>query len=184
MKRVGRGSVGVAAIALVGSLTWSASGEVTVTPVVKDETHVFASFSAAPAFDDDVRKIVQSGLLLTFTYTIDLSRPSTVWFDHRLCGTSVGASVTFNSLTAKYQVQKLREGRVVRSELVDKEADVRDWMTVFDQVPLESCEALEPNADYYVRVRLRSSPRSTFSLWPPFFGRDDASGRKDFTYVR
>ena len=169
-------------IVLAGALVWAVPGEVTVTPVVKDETHVFAAFTAQSSFDDDVRKIVQSGLLTTFTYTLELNRPS-VWFDHRLCGTTVGASVTFDSLTSRYQVQKLREGRVTRSERLEKYADVREWMTVFDQVPLEPCEALEPNVDYYVRVRLRTSPRpNSFSLWP--FGRDDASGRKDFTYVR
>ena len=55
-------------------------------------------------------------------------------------------------------------------------------MTSFDSVPLEPSEPLEPNADYYVRVRLRASPRRTFSLWP--FGRDDGSGRADFTFIR
>ena len=46
----------------------------------------------------------------------------------------------------------------------------------------EPSEPLEANADYYVRVRLRMSPRRTFSIWP--FGRDDGSGRKDFTFIR
>jgi Domain of unknown function (DUF4390) len=173
---------GAFGLALVGSLALAPAGEVSVTPVVKDETHVFASFAAPGAFDDDARKVVRSGLLLTFTYTIDLSRPSSVWFDHRLCTATVGASVTYDSLTSRYQAQKLRDGHVTKSEHLEKETDVRDWMTAFDQVPLESCEALEPNADYYVRVRLRMSPRASFPLWP--FWRDDASGRKDFTYIR
>ena len=68
------------------------------------------------------------------------------------------------------------------SERTDKEAEVRGWMMSFDQIALEPSEPLEANADYYVRVRLRTSPRRTFSIWP--FGRDDGSGRKDFTFIR
>jgi len=176
--RIAYGAFG---LALVGSLALAPIGEVSVTPVVKDDTHIFASFAAPGAFDEDARKVVRSGLLLTFTYTIDLSRPSAIWFDHRLCSATVGASVTFDSLTSRYQAQK-RDGHVTRSGHLEKENDVRDWLTTFDQVPLESCEPLEPNVDYYVRVRLRTSPRASFPLWP--FWRDDASGRKDFTYIR
>jgi hypothetical protein len=31
-------------------------------------------------------------------------------------------------------------------------------------------------------VRLRARPKPTWSIWP--FGGDDASGRKDFTFIR
>jgi hypothetical protein len=55
-------------------------------------------------------------------------------------------------------------------------------MTTFERVPLQPGEPLEPNADYYVRVRLHASPKRTFSLWP--WGRDDGSGRADFTFIR
>jgi hypothetical protein len=90
--------------------------------------------------------------------------------------------VKFDSLTGVYQVSKLRDGRVVWSERTDKEADVRSWTTSFDQIALEPSEPLEANADYYVRVRMRVSPRRTFSIWP--FSHDDGSGRKDFTFIR
>ena len=58
-------------------------------------------------------------------------------------------------------------------------------MTAFDRVPLEVAAPLEPNAEYYVRVRLYCSPRRTVSIWSIWpFGRDDGSGRADFTYIR
>jgi hypothetical protein len=49
-------------------------------------------------------------------------------------------------------------------------------------VPLTASEPLEPNTDYYLRVRLRATPRRSFPWWP--WGRDDASGRADFTFIR
>jgi hypothetical protein len=166
------GLVGAAAVA---------PGEINVTPVVT-EGKVVASFTAPNVFSDDVREIVKSGLLLTFTYAVELRRPSAVWFDRTVAETTVAASVKFDSLTGIYQVSKLRDGRVVWSERTDKEAEVGGWMTAFDQIVLEPTEALESNADYYVRVHLRMSPRRTFSFWP--WGRDDGSGRKDFTFIR
>ena len=60
-----------------------------------------------------------------------------------------------------------------RQERSQDEAQVRTWMTTFDNVRVEPQIPLEANADYYVRVRLHASPRRTFSLWP--FGRDDGT---------
>ncbi|MFI5179056.1 MAG: DUF4390 domain-containing protein, partial [Vicinamibacterales bacterium] len=168
-------------LAVVGGVAAAASADINVTPVVT-EGKVVASFAAPNAFSDDVREVVQSGLLLTFTYGVELRRPSSVWFDRTVAETTVAASVKFDSLTGIYQVTKLRDGRVVWSERTDKEAEVGGWMTAFDQITLDPTEALESNADYYVRVHLRMSPRRTFSFWP--WGRDDGSGRKDFTFIR
>jgi hypothetical protein len=157
------------------------AADVKVTPVVSDGK-VFASFSAASAFNDGARELMKSGLLLTFTYIVELRRPSTIWFDPMLGRTTVASSVKFDSLTGLHQVSKLQEGRVIWSQQTDKESDVRAWMTAFEKVALEVSEPLEPNAEYYVRVRLQRSPRSTILFW--LWGRDDGSGRADFTFIR
>ena len=68
------------------------------------------------------------------------------------------------------------------SKSTPKDDEMRDWITEFDAVPVPISEPLEPNADYYVRVRLHAHPHLRFSLWP--FGRDDGSGRADFTFIR
>jgi hypothetical protein len=175
-----------------GALVWlaavatlAAASEVKVTPLCADG-HVFASFSAPAAFTADAREVVESGLPLTFTFTVELRRASPVWFDHTLSALTLAASVKYDNLTRVYQVSKLQEGRVTWSDHTDEEDKMRVWVTVFDGVSLDPTEALEPNADYYVRVRLRASPRRTFSFWPFVwpFGHDDGSGRADFTFLR
>jgi hypothetical protein len=158
------------------------AADINVTPVVTEGGRVVASFSAPTSFFEDAHDAIQSGVLMTFSYAVELRRPSTIWFDRTLAETTAAATVKFDSLTGIYQVSKLRDGRVIWSERTDKETDVRGWMMSFDQIALEPSEPLEANADYYVRVRLRMSPRRTFSIWP--FGRDDGSGRKDFTFIR
>jgi hypothetical protein len=169
------------AVALLVSGAMTGPAVVKVTEVVTSG-RVFATFSAPDAFTDDARKVMRSGLLVTFTFQIELKRPSTVWLDRKLGQTIVAASASFDSLTSQYQVQRWRDGRVLtKAERFDKEADVRAALTAFDQVPIET-GPLEPNEDYYLRVTLHTTPRPTMSFWP--FGGDDGSGRKDFTYIR
>jgi hypothetical protein len=138
---------------------------------------------APAALTEESRGVMKTGLTLTFTYDVELRRPSTLWFDGTLARTRVAAAVRFDSLTGTYQVSKERDGRVFWSAKAGDEAQVREWMTTFDQIAVELAQPLEANAEYYVRVRLYAAPRSTVSwLWP--WGRDDGSGRADFTYIR
>jgi hypothetical protein len=155
--------------------------DIKVTPVVTDG-HVVASFAAPEAFTDENREVVKSGVPLTFTYVVDLRRPSVLW-DRTLGSATVVALVKFDSLTSMYQVTKQQDGRVSWAKNTTKEDEMRGWITAFDAVPIQVTEALEPNADYYLRVRLESHPRIRFPLWPPW-GRADAAGRADFTFIR
>ncbi len=167
--------------AAIIALTAVAAPDVRVTPQLADG-HVFASFAAPAAYSADVEEAVRTGLAITLTFTVDLRRGSTLWFDHTLATTTVATSIKFDNLTHIYQVSKLNEGRVTWSEQTDREDQMQAWATAFDRVLVSPGDGLEANADYYLRVRVRASPHRTFFLWP--WGRDDASGRADFTFIR
>ena len=173
-------AVGWAWLAGAGVVLAMADDPIRVTPVVADGA-VSVSFAAPTVFSDDTRAVVQTGLPVTFTYTIELKRPS-FFIDDTLVRATVSSAVKLDTLTGFYQVSKSHGDRVVWSERSQDEAQVRLWMTTFDNVRVQPALPLEANADYYVRVRLHASPRRTFSLWP--FGRDDGSGRGDFTVIR
>ena len=169
------------AIALVLAAGVLGAGDIKVTPLVT-EGRVSASFVAPDAFTDDGREVVKSGVPLTLTYLVELRRPSTIWWDRTVGSASVAALVKFDTLTSVYQVTRQQEGRVTWSKSTVKEDEMRVWITAFEGVPIQASEALEPNADYYLRVRLQARPHVKFSPWP--WGRDDASGRADFTFIR
>ena len=95
---------------------------------------------------------------------------------------TVAATAKFDPLGRSYQVSKFRQGQAVRSDKVEQESQVREWLTQFDSVLVEPADPLELNTDYYVRVRLRVEPRTSFSFWP--WRGDDASGRQSFTFIR
>jgi len=167
-------------LALAG--TAGAVADIKVTPVVTGG-HVVTTFAAPDAYTDDSREVVKSGVPLTFTYMLELRRPSSLWWDRTVGSATVAAKVKFDSLTGEYQVTKEQDGHVVSSKTTVKEEEMRGWATSFEAVPIVPDEALEANADYYVRVRLDARPHLSMSLWP-FFGRSDAIGRADFTFIR
>jgi hypothetical protein len=156
------------------------TGDIAVTPLVSDG-QVSASFSAPAGFDDDAKAILGSGLALTFNFTVELRRPSSIWLDHTLTTTNVSATGKFDPLAGVYQVSRLQESKVVWAERTEHPGDVQEWMTHFDRVPLQPSEPLQPNGDYYVRVRMQASPKRTLILWPWSDGR---SGRAAFTFIR
>ncbi len=51
------------------------------------------------------------------------------------------------------------DGRGEEPRLTEDEDEVASWLTVFKRLPLFSTQALEANAEYYVRVRARTRPR-------------------------
>ena len=67
------------------------------------------------------------------------------------------------------------------AENTENEAVVRDMLTKFDQLPLFSSAGLEPNAEYYLRVSARTTPRTSWALWP-LWGREVA-GIAKFTFI-
>jgi hypothetical protein len=152
-----------------------------VTPAVATDGRLLVSFTAAGAFDDAAKTVVRSGLQLTYTYTVELRRPS-LWVDPTLATITVAATVQHDPLTRTYQVSRLRDGQVERSEKLEQEAQLRAWLTEFQNVRLDPSSPLVLNEDYYVRVRLRATPKPSLSLWP--WRGDDASGRADFAYIR
>ncbi len=176
-----RRAVASGGLAAAATVVLLAAADIRVTPLVADG-RVYASFVAPAAVTEDTRAVMQSGLPLTFTFAVELRRPATVWWDATLADVTVASSVKYDNLTSVDHVSKLQDGRVVWSERTKDEAQVRAWMTTFERVAVQPNRPLEANADYYVRVRLHASPKRTFSLWP--WGRDDGSGRADFTFIR
>jgi hypothetical protein len=149
------------------------------------EGRVLATIAAPAAWSADARELVRGGVVLTFAFDVQLRRPNMLWVDATIAGTTVSSQVKFDTLTKSFQVSKLRDGQVLESNRSEQELEVRDWATAFQRVPLEPASPLEPNAEYYVHVRLGISPRrnvSLWSLWP--FGRNDATGRASFTFIR
>ena len=171
---------GIAVLAL--QALGQAAQAIQVTPLVRDG-RVYVSFQLSDAFDnEDIRAAVHSGLEITFTYDIELRRSASVWLDRTLESSTVIAGVRYDNLAHRYQVTLTADGRVEVSRTLDREDRVREFLTRFDRLDLFNRVRLEPNAEYYVRVRARTTPRNASFVWP--WQGTDVAGLAKFTFLR
>jgi hypothetical protein len=68
----------------------------------------------------------------------------------------------------------------MEAQVVESDQDVRDLVTKLDRLPLFRTVSLEPNREYYVRVRAEVRPRNASFLWPWGSGR---SAQAKFTFI-
>jgi hypothetical protein len=150
-----------------------------IVPLVR-EGHVLISAQRPDGFTDDVRAAIRSGLKTTFTYTIDLRTPVAVWLDRTIESAVVSTSVQYDNLTRRHTVVRTLDGRVEEAQVIENEEDVRQLVTKLDRLPLFRTVNLEPNREYYVRVRAEVRPRNASFLWPWGSGR---SAQAKFTFI-
>jgi hypothetical protein len=156
-----------------------AAQDLRIVPLVRDG-HVLISFQMADGFTDEVRAAIRSGLKTTFTYTVDLRTPVAVWLDRTVASAVVSTSVQYDNLTRRHTVVRAIDGRTEDAQVVESDDDVRALVTKLDRLPLFRTVNLEPNREYYVRVRAEVRPRNASFLWPWGSGR---SAQAKFTFI-
>lgn len=181
-----RASRGVRVVCVAVVLwAWSAGAifaqTIAVTPLARDG-QVLVSFGVKDAFTQGVEEAIQSGLPTVFSYDVDLRRSASAWLDRTISTARVVATVRFDNLTRRYQVSVVQDGRVEQAHVTDTLDDVRQWATEFTRLPLFNTRMLEPNAEYYIRVRAQMKPRSSMLAALPW-GRAAALGSAKFTFL-
>ncbi len=168
------------ALAVWGSaVTLSAADALRIIPLVRDGT-VLISFSLADGFTEEVRAAIRSGLKTTFTYTVDLRAQAPLWVDRTIASAVVSTAVQYDNLTRRHTVVRTLDGRVEDAQVTESDAEVRQLVTTVDRLALFRTVKLEPNREYYVRVRAEVRPRSASFLWPWGSGR---SAQAKFTFI-
>jgi hypothetical protein len=159
-----------------------AAQAIQVTPLVRDG-RVYVSFRLSDAFDnEEMQKAIHSGIEIAFVYDVELRRAAAVWLDRTLEASTVSAAVRYDNLARRYEVTLRADGRLKDSRTLDREDLAREWLTRFDRLDLFNSTRLEPNAEYYVRVRARTTPRNASFVWP--WQATDVAGLAKFTFLR
>ena len=175
------GSLLVVVVMLAARLAAAAGGspDITVTPIARDG-QVVVSFDMGDAFTPEVRDAIESGLVTTFSYDVELRRG---WglFDRTVASMTVSATVRYDNLTRRYQMSRTVDGRVEDARPTEDPSAVRAWMTHFVRVPLLATTSLETNGEYSVRVRAHTRPRNAWFFWP--WG-GALLGQAKFTFVQ
>jgi hypothetical protein len=142
---------------------------------------VLVSFSIDGRMPDELTESIRSGLLTTIAYDVELRRAVPVWWDNTVASVTVSVTAKYDNLTRIYQLSRTSDGRGEAARTTDDPEVVRKWMTEFDRLGLFPVSALEPNGEYYVRVRARSQPRFGWFAWP--WDRGWATGFTKFTFI-
>jgi hypothetical protein len=176
----------VAGLALLATTRTPVRAADAVTLEVKSlakDGRVLVSFTLVNGFTSELQAAIRSGLAATIAYEIELRRSGTLWFDRTLATSTVTASARYDNLTRQHRLSRTVDGRGEEPRLTEDEGEVREWMTVFKQLPLFSTQPLEPNAEYYVQVRARTRPRvNWFLFWPWEHGAPTGEAR--FTLIQ
>jgi len=156
----------VVVLALFFALTaTSAAQGLRIVPLVRDG-NIFVSFHMPEGYTQDVRAAIHSGLKTTFTYTVDLRTSVAVWLDRTIESVVVSTSVQYDNLTRRHTVVRTLDGRVEQALVIESDDEVRQLVTKIDRKLLFRTTNLEPNREYYVRVRAEIRPRNGALLWP------------------
>ena len=160
-----RAAVCFAFLLVLGGAALSADSR--LTPLVRDG-QLLVSFVLEDGYTEDVRAVIKSGLRTTFVYTVELRMIVPGWIDRTIATTTVSQSAEYDNLTRRHTLQRTIDGRVdaEASRTVEEERVVREFVTTFTRLPLFKNTRLEPNHDYYVRVRARAYPSNGSFLWP------------------
>jgi hypothetical protein len=151
-----------------------------VTPLTR-EGRVLVTFRLSDAFNDQVRAAIHSGMIISFVYDVELKRTSSLWLDPTIGAARVSASVRFDNLTRRYHLTRAQDGRMEGADTFEKEDDVQKRLTEFEKLPLFSVGGLEPNGEYYLRVRAHTTPRNASFVWP--WKSHDVSALAKFTFI-
>jgi hypothetical protein len=169
-------------LSLVALAAQSSTQTLQVAPLPRDG-EVLVSFRLDEPLTDEIRTAIQSGLTVKFVYKVELLRSSAVWFDRKVASAVVMASVKYDTLQRQYHYSRAVDGRMELADVTPKE-DVA-WSVLtrdFARLSLFRGVTLEPNAEYYVRVRANASPKNATFVWP--WQGDDAVGLAKFTFIR
>lgn len=151
-------------LTVVGAAVHAEDGS-RLTPLVRDG-ELLVSFVLEDAYTSDIREVIKSGLRTSFVYTVELRMVVPGWIDRTIATTTVSNTAEYDNLTRRHTLQRTIDGRVDASRMVEEERVVREFMTSFTRLPLFRNAKLEPNRDYYVRVRARAYPSNGSFLWP------------------
>jgi len=146
----------VAAILALGAVVHAAEG-LRIVPLATGDS-VVVTFELADAYNDEVRQAISSGLRTTFTYDIELRMVVPTWVDRTIASSIVTVSDQYDNLTRRHTLLRTIDGRVEQASVSESETAAKQWLTSFSRLPIVMTSKLDPNRDYYVRIRARVRP--------------------------
>jgi hypothetical protein len=165
---------------LLAHLPAAAAELLDLSLLIKDKK-IFVTFHMTDAFNEDIEKTIASGLPVSFRYEVQLKRVRAIWFNQKVDTRYITNTVTYDNITKRYTLSRDIDGTIVATVVVADRNDMVEFMTVIDDLALFDVSNLEPNADYYLRVKGLVKERNLFLFIP--WDQDSGWEKAYFTYL-
>ena len=148
--------------------------------LIKDKK-IFLTFRMIDAFNEDIERSIASGLPVSFRYEVQLKKVRTIWFNQRVVTRRITNTVTYDNITKRYTLSRDIDGGIVATALVVDPDEMMRFMTVVSDLEVFDVSFLEPNSDYYLRVKGLVKERNLFLFVP--WDQDSGWEKTYFTYL-
>lgn len=147
-----------------GLLAWGAD-IVELVPLVRRDK-IVVSFRMSDAFGEEVERAVASGLPISFRYTVQLKKVRTLWLNKNVATRHLRTTVSYDNLTERYRLSREIDGDIESTDVVSDPEAMRRFMVSFEAMELFDTSLLEPNGEYYLRVKGVIRDRNLFLFIP------------------
>jgi len=119
--------------------------------VVEQQVHL--SYRLANAFDENLRRRIQSGLPTGLVFDFELLRARKGWFNKTVASGTMQVVAMYNAVTREYLINYKHDGNLIESRVVREVEQLRAAITEFSGLPVFSVES---RAGERLLVRLRA----------------------------
>ncbi|MBT5375846.1 MAG: DUF4390 domain-containing protein [Nitrospinaceae bacterium] len=154
---------------LMLTLSWVSSASAVSPDVVNigvgtKGKYVVMNARLVDGFTEKIREAIANGVPMSFTYDIELRKANTLWMDSLVSSNKVRHRVQFDSLKKKYRFSEFGNN-IKRNIITRSEPQYQKLMLTLEDIPIAPIYKLDPNEQYYVRVK---ADLETDRFWFPF----------------
>lgn len=105
-----------------------------------EKHNVLVTFKLAHAFDDELKRRLESGLSTSLLFDFELVRKRRMWFNKTVVRGRLQVSAMYDAVNREYHVNYKHNGDLIESRLVKEPEELYSAMSEFDRVialPLE-----------------------------------------------
>ncbi len=157
---------------------WNGEPRITDLRIAFENQQIRLSFKLIGAFDDDLRKRLDSGLPTSFSFDFELVRTRKSWFNKAVDSSTLQVTAMYNAVTREYLINLKHDGDLIESRVVKDAVELEAAMTGFSGFQVFSTEGKNPQQRLRVRVRAELRTKTIFFFIPSTVDTDWAETRK------
>ena len=119
-----------------------------------EEHQVLVAFKLEGAFDDNLKRRLESGLATGLVFDFELVRKRKIWFNKTVARGKLQVSAMYNAVSREYLVNYKHDGTLIDSRLVRDPEELRLAMSEFEKISALSVEGKKGEFVFRMRAEL------------------------------